>query len=260
MTKKIIVGNWKMYPESPREAREIFKPIKVVATKLRNVTTVICPPAVFLSSLIGRHQNSARLALGAQDAWSELVGARTGKIGPTMLRNSGASHLILGHSEARAIGDSDALINQKIKLALKHNLTVILCVGERRRDYEGLYLAEIKTQLEDGLKGLQRKLLDQLVIAYEPVWAIGDKATESDTPRSFYEQSIFIRKILAGLFGKEIAMKVLILYGGSVSAKNASEFISEGQADGLLVGRASLNPNEFIKILNIADGHKSQLN
>ena len=248
--RKLIVANWKMNPESPREAKEIFSPVKRVVLTLKKVTTVICPPAVYLSLL---QSKSSKLTFGAQDCFGDLFGAYTGKIGPTMLRNSGASYIILGHSEARAMGDTDLAINHKLRLAFKNNLKVILCVGEHHRDEHGNYLQFIKTQLEDDLHNVQRKQAENLIIAYEPIWAIGTQAKGADNPEGFQHQAIYIRKILAGQFGKEVAMKTPVLYGGSANSQNAEGFLKQGEADGLLVGRASLDSSEFIKILKTAE-------
>ena len=151
------------------------------------------------------------------------------------------------------MGDNDLTINHKLRLALKNNLKVILCVGEHQRDERGDYLQFIKTQLEEDLRNVQRKSANDLVIAYEPIWAIGAQAKGADNPAGFQHQAIYIRKILASLFGKEAAMKIPVLYGGSANSENAEGFLDEGEADGLLVGRASLDPSEFIKILKLAE-------
>jgi len=256
--KKIIVANWKMNPESPREAKEIFNPVKKLALTLKKVNTVICPPAVYLPLLnpqgpTFKPVKVGPLKFGAQDCFGDLLGAYTGKIGPTMLRNSGASYIILGHSEARAMGDNDLVVNHKLRLAFKNNLKVILCVGEHQRDEHATYLQFIKTQLEEDLRNVQRKSAGDLVIAYEPIWAIGAQAKGADTPEGFQHQAIYIRKILASLFGKEAAMKIPVIYGGSTNSQNAEGFLKQGEADGLLVGRASLDPSEFNKILKIAE-------
>lgn len=250
MRKLLIVGNWKANPESVREARKIAGPVKRAAAKLLRVEAVICPPAVFLSPLGDR---VSKLAFGAQNCFWETAGAYTGQIGPSMLRNSGASFLLLGHSEARRFGDSDEIIARKLRAALKYDWRIILGVGEETRDESGEYLQVIKRQLETALRGMPRKFFERLIIAYEPVWAIGEGAKQSDTPAGFLEQAIYIRRILSGLIGKEVALALPILYGGSVTAANAANFLAEGRADGLLVGRASLEAAEFIKILRLAN-------
>lgn len=251
--KKIIVANWKLNPDSPREARELFVKIKRTVSRLKRVETVICPPAIFLPDLEKARGAAKKLALGGQDAFPALDGAWTGQISPAMIRKSGARYLILGHSERRAQGDTDELINQKLKLALAQGLKVILCVGEKTRDPQGHYLQTIKTQLLTALEKVPRKLASQLIIAYEPVWAIGDAAKFSDTPAGFLEQAIYIRKILSIWIEQKAAMQVPVLYGGSVDARNALGFLTEGQADGLLVGRASLRADIFGEILKLAD-------
>lgn len=246
MKNKLIVANWKANPESVREAKEIFLPIRRAAAKLNKVETVICPPAIYLPLLKG-------LALGGQDSFWEVSGAYTGQLGPTMFRNAGATHVIIGHSEARALGDTDNIVKAKARLAIKSGLKMILCVGERERDERGQYLAVLRNQLESALAGISRAAAKQLVLAYEPVWAIGAQAKGSDTPAAFLEQSIYLRKVLSGIIGKEAALACPILYGGSANADNAAGFLDEGRANGLLVGRASLSPEQFIKILKIAN-------
>ncbi len=245
--KKLIVANWKMNPETPREARELFGATKKAATKSK-ARVVVCPPAVFLPLL----KSASNVALGAQDAYPAASGAYTGFVSASMVAYSGAQYVIIGHSERRAAGEGDDLINQKIKWSLKSNLKIILCVGERERDHDGKYLNIIKEQLEKDLVGLSRDNFTNLIIAYEPVWAIGAAAKASDTPEGFREQAIFIRKVLSMLVGAKVALGVPVLYGGSVDTTNAKSFLTDGHADGLLVGRASLRADIFVEILKQA--------
>jgi len=248
-----------MNPETPREAKEIFLPVKRLALSLKRVTTVICPPAVFLEGLNRslaprlRSGRASYLMLGAQDCFGDTLGAYTGRLGPTMLKHSGADFVILGHSETRALGDTDLAINHKLRLALRHQLRVILCVGEAARDQNGDYLRVIRAEVEAALRNVQRRHAGQLVIAYEPLWAIGENASAADTPADFCHQAIYLRKVLAGLFGSEAARATPILYGGSVDARNAAPFLAERETGGLLVGRASLRPSEFNQILKLAE-------
>lgn len=251
MKKKLIVANWKANPESAREVKEIFLPVKRALAKLNKVEVVICPPVVFLADLAKKPAKN--LAFGGQDAFWETAGAYTGQVGPTMFRHSGAAYLILGHSEARALGDSDKIVNLKLHQALRAGLTPILCVGEAARDERGEYLKFLRAQVEAALFGLPRNEAKKVVLAYEPVWAIGDKAKGADTPAAFLEQAIFLRKVLSAIIGPEAALLTPILYGGSVKPENAAGFLNEGEADGLLVGRASLEPSSFIRILKIAN-------
>lgn len=249
MKTKLIVANWKLNPDSPREARELFTSVKRVATKLRKVETVICPPTIFLCLL----KPEQKLFLGVQDTFWSREGAWTGQISPGMVRKSGGQYVILGHSEKRATGDSDAIINQKVKLALADDLKVILCVGEKERDAHGGYLQIIREQLNAALLKIPKKFFAQIIIAYEPIWAIGTQARSSDTPHDFLQQAIFIRKVLSHWCCHASALTIPVLYGGSVDGKNAAGFLQEGQADGLLVGRSSLRADIFNQILKTAN-------
>lgn len=250
--KKLIVANWKLNPDSPREAKELVGKVKRTLATQKKVNAVICPPAIFLS-LLAATKPPKNLAFGGQDAFWQKEGAWTGQVGPSMVRKSGADYLILGHSEKRTTGDSDAMINQKLKLALSEDLKVILCVGEKERDTQGEYLQVVRGQLLDALDRVPKKFAPQIIIAYEPIWAIGEMAKGSDTPQGFLEQALFIRKVLSQWADHSSALKIPVLYGGSVDPKNARSFLAEGQADGLLVGRASLRADQFSEILKLAN-------
>lgn len=249
--KKLIIGNWKMYPVSLKDAKAKFVGIKKVASMLRTVQTVVCPPFVYageLKKLVTGH----RCILGAQNVWTENEGAYTGEISPTMLTSLGLGYVIIGHSERRAMGETDELVNKKVLAGVKAGLTVVLCVGESERDLDGEYMKYIAGQLKIALHGIQKKDLAQIVIAYEPIWAIGKHALRAASTDDALEVSILIKKTLADLYGKDGAV-VSILYGGSVDAKNAWEFLLKSQVDGLLVGRASLDPKVFGEILMSAE-------
>ena len=248
--KKLIVANWKMNPRTLFEANTYFGKIKRKANALTRVQTVICPPFLFLDSLSKKATRTC--ALGAQNAFFETEGAHTGEISPAQLYALNVSYVILGHSERRALGETDELIREKIMASLMYRLNVILCVGEKERDATGQYLSFLKDQIKKSLSKIPAKQLTRLIIAYEPIWAVGAKAKSSDTPESFFEVAIFIRKILSDLFGKSFAFHVPILYGGSVNRHNAGEFLKEGAVAGLLIGRASLDSEEFNEILKIA--------
>lgn len=249
--KKLIIGNWKMYPANIKDAKAKFAGIKKVASTLRNVQTVVCPPFVYASEfkkLVTGH----RVAVGTQNAWIEDEGAYTGEVSPAMLASLGLRYVIIGHSERRATGETDELVNKKVLAAVKAGLTVVLCAGERERDPHGEYMKFIAGQLKAALHGVQKKDLAQIVIAYEPIWAIGEHALRAASPEDALEVSILIKKTFADLYGKEGA-NVAILYGGSVDAKNAGEFLQKSHVDGLLVGRASLDPKVFGEILKSAE-------
>jgi triosephosphate isomerase len=253
--KKLIIGNWKMYPASAKDAQEKFKSIKKIASALRNVQTVVCPPFVYASDL-RKLVTGHRCVLGAQNAWIENEGAYTGEVSPVMLASLKLSYVILGHSERRALGETDELVNKKVVAAIKAGLTVVLCVGETERDPDGEYLKHIGIQVKIALKGITKKDINNIVIAYEPIWAIGKHALRAASTDDTLEVSILIKKTLVDLYGKE-GGTVAILYGGSVDVKNAWEFLMKAHVDGLLVGRASLDPKIFGEILKSADSIKS---
>ena len=247
--KKIIVGNWKMNPANLAEARRIFGGAKRAASKIRRAEVVICPPFIFLSALAQSAKNSRNISLGVQDIFWETAGSYTGEISPTMVLNAGAKFTIIGHSERRALGETDLMISKKAVLALKFGLRAIVCIGESVRDEKGDYLGFLKNQIKNSLQGISGKLLENLIIAYEPVWAIGGR--EAMKPEQVEEMGIFIRKTLSDIYDQEEAMKLPILYGGSVDAKNAEAIVYQGNVQGLLIGRQSLEPESFKAILGV---------
>ena len=250
--KKIIVANWKMNPETLAEARKLFLSVQRMAGKLKSVQTVICSPAVFIADLV-RRLSAANVSIGGQDCFFKENGPFTGEISPLQLRELGVKYVILGHSERRAMGESDELISRKVRAALRAGLRPILCVGEGERDNSGSYLQFIRLQLKGSLSGVEKRFLAKLIIAYEPVWAVGARAQRADTPRDVLEMSIYIKKILSDSLGPEKARQQPVVYGGSVEPENVSGFLTQSEVDGLLVGRASLNPKSFNQILEAAN-------
>lgn len=235
--KKIIIANWKMNPDSLNEAKKIFNKIKIAAEKLKKVETIICPPFTYLSAL---------RTTGAQDVFYEDKGAYTGEISAKMLKDLGVKYVIIGHSERREMGETNEIINKKIKASLKAGLKIIFCVGEKKRDGEDEYLNFVKNQINKGLKNIPKKFFKNLIIAYEPVWAISSqKGARADNPGSAFEIAVFIKRTLL--------QKIPILYGGSVNPENARGFLEQSGMNGLLVGSQSLIPENFIKILKIAN-------
>jgi len=255
MSKKIIAGNWKMNPVTLKEAKLTFGGIKKVASGARKASVLICVPSIYLSDL-KKANLGGRVELGAQDCHWADQGAQTGGVSAYMIRDLGVKTTIIGHSERRASGDTDEIINKKVHTALTAGLRVVFCLGETERGKNGDYLAILQRQLEIGLANFPAKLADRLIVAYEPVWAIGKNATGVETPDGFLHNKIFIRKVLAGIVGRKKALLVPVLYGGSVNPQNAGEFLNAGQADGLLVGRDSLNPKNFGEIIKIAETAK----
>lgn len=249
--KKLIVGNWKMYPIRAKDAHERFLAIRKTALKLRNVQTVVCPPFVYLGSL-SKVAKGHRCTLGAQNAWTEPEGAYTGEVSPLMLKSLDIGHVIIGHSERRALGETDELVRKKILSVIRAGLTAIVCVGERERDPDGNYLKLIGAQVTSAFQGISKKELGNMVIAYEPIWAIGKNALRAASPDDALEVSILIRKTLSELYG-QVGFGIPLLYGGSVDALNAKDFLMKSQVQGLLVGRASLDPEVFGAVLQSAD-------
>lgn len=250
--KRIVVANWKMNPQDPGEAKRIFLGIRKEVLKLSHVLTVVCPPVLYLSQL-RKLSSETKMALGAQMISEKESGAYTGEISAPMVKNMGADYVIVGHSEARTRGETLEMIVQKAKLALEDGLTPIVCVGEMQRDDQGTHFEMLRGDIAASVGKLSKKQLSAILIAYEPRWAIGKSASEALSAQGLEETVLFIRKVLAELFGREEALKATILYGGSVEPSNAGALIERGGVDGFLVGHKSLHPGEFGQILRATD-------
>ena len=250
--KKLIIANWKMNPETSDEAERLSREIQQGAHGLKNVEVVLCPPFPYLSSVNPQMSN---VKLGAQNCFYEQKGAYTGEVSPFMLKDMGCEYVIIGHSERKKyFGETNEIINKKVKAALNSGLKVILCIGEDTRDSfdkKGRWTNEldpkVKEQLMDALRDIKKSKLTNIAVAYEPVWAIG--TGNPAIPDDILSAKIFIKKILSDLYTRKEADKVKVLYGGSTNKKNAVDFITDGQADGLLVGGASLDAEEFIAMI-----------
>ncbi|MFQ5661943.1 MAG: triose-phosphate isomerase [Candidatus Paceibacteria bacterium] len=255
--KKLIVANWKMNPQSLTDAKKLFLSIKKTASKLTNVQTVICPPYVFISPL-NKLYSGHRIALGVQDVFWKEKGSYTGEVSPEEIKSVGAKYVILGHSERRELGETNEMVNKKVIASLKAGLNVILCIGESKRDAHALYLKFLTEELKTALSGVQRKMLRNLIVAYEPIWAIGKTTDDAMSPHKMHEMNIFIKKIFAELYDKKTALNIPIIYGGSAEPGNVKELLREGEIDGFLVGHASLDAGEFSEILKIANAGKGR--
>jgi triosephosphate isomerase len=249
--KKFVAGNWKMNMTSSEVAPylEIFRQ---ETDKINGVDIAIIPPFTSLekaSEILGGTQ---KIRLGAQNMSPEAKGAYTGEISATMLRDLFVRYVLVGHSERRRIfGETDELVRRKAVTALASELRPILCVGETLEERQaGKEQAVLETQLQGALNGLTPEQLEEIIIAYEPVWAIGTGLTA--TPAQAQEAHQFIRNFLSKTSGSELAAKTRILYGGSVTAENARELLSEPDIDGALVGGASLDPRGFAEIVAAA--------
>ncbi len=262
----LIIGNWKMNPQTLDEAKKRFQSIKKTAAAHPSLDVVICPPFPYIGALAGLAANGAvastggskskgKIAIGAQDASLFDAGsAQTGDVGATMLESTGASYIILGHSERRAQGDTSSDISKKIQQALKTSMKIVICFGEKVRDADGGYLEIIKEQLKEVLAAVNRKQFQQIILAYEPVWAVGRPSNEADTSHDVHQMVIYIRKCLREMFDATISSMVPILYGGSANPANVEDMIFNGEVDGLLVGRASWQADTFSAMLNAING------
>lgn len=239
-----------MNPTTLDEAKRLFKSIKSTSEKLKSVSVVLCPPFVYLPALLNTRTESSIL-IGAQDVYFEDQGAFTGEVSATMLKDLGATYVIVGHSEKRMEGDTDEKVSKKLLSLLEAGLKPILCIGEKERDESGSHLEFLKNQIKGSLEKVPKKFIGKLIIAYEPIWAIGAK--EAMQSESIYEMTIFIKKVLSDLYGQEDAILTPILYGGSVNFRNALEIFEKGQIDGLLVGRESVNAPGFNELLKTID-------
>ncbi len=248
--RKIVIGNWKMNPLSKKEAISIFENIKKEALKFKKTDIVICPPFVFLPLLA--NIKTTKIKLGAQNFHTEEKGSFTGEVSLKMLENFNIIYSIIGHSERREMGEDDASVNKKIKLALKQKINPVFCFGEKVRDEGGEYLNILKDQIEEALIGVNKKDIEKIIFAYEPVWAIGKSAVREATVEEFNEVAIFLKRILLDKFG--VKNNISIIYGGSVNPKNAQSF-ANSLAQGFLVGRDSLEPKKFLEIIRILDSH-----
>jgi triosephosphate isomerase len=246
--KKIVAGNWKMNLDRAK-ARELAGAVAARSGEAAGVDLVLCPPALYLDS-VGAALFAAKssVGLGGQNMHDKASGAFTGEVAPPMLLDLGCRYVILGHSERRTLfGETDGTVNAKTKAALAAGLTPIVCVGETLEEREGGRTdAVVTTQVRGSLAGLSAADLEKVVIAYEPVWAIGTGKVA--TPQQAQEVHALIRSLLGSLASSEVAGKIRIQYGGSVKPDNAADLACQPDIDGALVGGASLKADDFLGI------------
>lgn len=246
MRKPIIAGNWKMF-KTVSEAVAFVNEVKGKA-EIDGVDSVICAPYTNLPALVEAAKGTS-LKVGAQNLHWEDNGAFTGEISGVMLKDLGVDYVIIGHSERRAyFAETDDTVNKKVHAAFKHGLTPIVCVGEKLEEREaGQTKAVCKVQTEAAFAGLSAEQAAQVVVAYEPIWAIG--TGKSSTADDANEVIGYIRELIAGLFGQSVADQVRIQYGGSVKPNNIREYMQQSDIDGALVGGASLEPASYIQLV-----------
>jgi len=258
--QKSVVGNWKMYTDTS-EANRLAKAVVDGMSAEKRVSVTLCPPFPYLA-LVGEILKGSRVALGAQNLYPEKEGAFTGEVSPTMLLDLGCKYVILGHSERRhKLGESDAFINQKVKVALAAGLDVILCVGETLEQRKTNQTeALLDRQLTLGLADVSADSLTRLSIAYEPVWAIGNLEHHA-TPQQAQDAHALIRRRFGQMFGEKSAQTIPIHYGGSVKPDNAAALFCRDGVDGALIGGASLHADQFLAIVRAAiSGSQTQEN
>jgi triosephosphate isomerase len=250
MRTPLVAGNWKMN-KTVAEARDLVSTMSARLREIANVEKVLCPPFTAVPALAEMLGGSG-IGLGAQNLHWEEKGAFTGEVAPGMVKEF-CQYVIIGHSERRTyFGETDQSVNKKLHAAMKAGLLPIVCVGETLEQYEAGSTSDVvRRQIGVGLSGIDSASASKIVVAYEPIWAIGTGKASSGENANFVHQQV-VRPALSELFGAQTAETIRILYGGSVTAANASEFFAYADIDGALVGGASLKPDEFVAITKAA--------
>lgn len=247
--KILVIANWKTTPNTLAEAKAKMAVIKRGVDKLKMTETIICPPYPFIPTLFQMAGGAkGRVKIGAQDVSKFELGAHTGEVSASMLKSSGVSYVVVGHSERRAMGEDSNLVAQKLQKVLAGGMTGIICIGETERDNDAMYLSVIKNQLKEVLIYMSRQQFANLVIAYEPLWAVNNSQNRAVTAHEIHQIVILIRKFLKDNWGESIASIVKIVYGGSVTPDNAQDLVHNGDIDGLLIGRASWKAEDLKSI------------
>lgn len=238
----LIVANWKAYVEESAKAKKLFAVSKRLA-KTTGSHIVLAPAAPLLGALAVRNKSEVKFA--AQDVSVTTGGARTGEVTAQAYSAGGATYAIIGHSERRTAGDTDAIVADKLSHSLTHGLIPILCIGEHERDGEGRYLAVVREELTLAIEPLAPKERANVIVAYEPLWAIGRDAEHAIGPNDLAEMVLYIRKVLAELLPGKSSQRSLVLYGGSVEPGNVRDLAASSGVDGFLIGHASVDPHTF---------------
>lgn len=246
MSKPILVANWKNNPNSPQAVDTLLKGLSRRSALYKKIAFYIAPPLTFALKVGEKASKLSKLAV--QDMSTVGEGVHTGEVDKNILKGIGARLAILGHSERRALGETDADVAQKVSTALSAGITPLVCIGEEVRDEDGEHLKYLREQMFNRLSGVKVGDASKLVIAYEPVWAVGKNAKGAVTAENLAETVIYIRKILSDMFDRKSADKIVILYGGSVDGGNAGELYANTGIRGFLVGRASLKADDLSEI------------
>ena len=248
--KTVIAGNWKMN-KTPSETKEFMTQLKAIMPKGRWCDVALCVPAVCIPAAV-RAMRETSVGIGAENCNANPSGAHTGEISTAMLTDAGCKYVILGHSERRAMGETDEEVNAKVKAVLEAGLIPIVCCGESLEQREaGITEEWITMQIKTGLASIGEDKIRKMIIAYEPIWAIGTGKTA--TPEQAEEVCENIRAVIRKLYGAKVARAISILYGGSMNEKNAYDLLAQPDIDGGLIGGASLVPEKFVKIIEAAN-------
>lgn len=242
----LIVANWKAYVDTPAKAKALTACGKRLVARAKH-TIVLAPSFPYLGLIIGGRKG--KLAYGAQDVSLSTGGAATGEVTAVTLAKLSVTYVIVGHSERRAMGEVDEIVREKVQRALANGLIPILCIGERERDMDARYLAFIRGQLDAIFASLSPRERAKIVVAYEPVWAIGKSAAEAITAADLAEMVLYIRKVLTSYFPVRSAQKTRILYGGSVEPSNIRDLAVGSGVDGFLIGHASADVSTFTALV-----------
>lgn len=251
----LIVANWKAYVEDLARAKQLLATARRLARNSEH-EIVLAPPAPFLGALArpssaSQEKQTSDVAFSAQDISQTTGGAATGEVTAQVFAAAGATYAIVGHSERRAAGDTDEMIAEKLSHALAHGLTPILCIGERERDDDGRYLGFLREEMTRALEGFEPKERAKVIIAYEPLWAIGRSAADAISPDDLVEMALYIRKILAELLPGKTASRTKVLYGGSVEPADVRNLAVQTGVDGFLIGHESADPKAFADIIKL---------
>jgi len=249
MRRPLIAGNWKMY-KTAAQTKEYINQLKTMVSSSTKVDVALAPPFPALEAAV-RAAADSPIVIAAQNVFWEKEGAYTGEVSAPMLHDLGVELVIIGHSERRQyFGETDETVNRRVKAAVSNGLRPLVCIGETLDQREaGLTFSVLETQLKDGLAGVDQGAAEKLILAYEPIWAIGTGRTA--TTEIAQEAHQFIRNQLTGLFDKKLANTIRILYGGSVKPENTADLLAQTDVDGALVGGASLKVDVFYKIVDI---------
>lgn len=249
MNERYVIANWKANPTTWKDAKKNLVDLqkKLAKVKIKNTNIVIAPPAIFLKDILSLKIN--KFLLCAQDMFFEKSGSYTGRITAPMFSGYKTKYSIVGHSDMRDSGDGLDIVNRKVLSAISSGISPIICIGEKEKDNNGFYLKKISDQVTTALANVSRKDIGKVILTYEPVWAISSKDQRNASPEEVQEAVIFIRRIVSDMYDDKTAKLLPILYGGSVNDEDALSYLENTDVVGFLVGRASLDPEKFSKII-----------